>query len=785
MQAAYGGDGPYVFVSYSHADKLVLRELGWLQDNGIDLWYDEGIHPGSRWTDHLARQIKDSKLVLYFVTPNSAGSENCRNEIDYAIENHKHILVVHLEETELAEGQKLALNSFQAIMRPELAHKEYRAKLLLAITEALEMEFDAAQFRPGRAPLPKWVPAVAVVSMLAVLGIGYTTVDILRQPPVVRAATDTLRSIISDFENHSGEAIFSGTLEEALRIGLEAAPFIDIFPHASALNALREMDSAQTELNAVNARLVGARLNVGLILQGSININATGYDIKVQGVEALTGRLLVETSGAAATRADVLHVLNDVVRELRQQLGDVSASESDGETVTTTSVGALSHYLNAQAAALRWEHDLAIEYYKQATELDPEFGRAYSGWAYSAATLGNTEEAQELFDKAGEYLDNMTERERLRTLGFYYSRAVHNYDKAKETFEELLAKYPSDSAAMNNLGMLYFTNRDFLPAQLAGANLLELYPGVDQYLANYSLFSMYAGDWQNAERSANELVARKSDYFPVYLSLAASRFIDRDLTGVQRAYESMRQTGVGVAAIVAGMGEADLLLARGDANNAIRVLKQGVDAARGDNHATTQQLWLAEAHLMIGDDKSARTLLSALEASVSETEHLTTMGQLFVKLGELERAESVATQLIASTARDRRAFGHTLQAEVTLSRGDHNAALDHARKAIDLITLWDTRFVRARTYLQAEENLTALAEFEDLKRDGEALSRYLDDIPTFRVYAEIPYWIGRAQEARGNQRAANRSFQEFLEVRDLGRNDEQAAYALERVSGHR
>ena len=257
------------------------------------------------------------------------------------------------------------------------------------------------------------------------------------------------------------------------------------------------------------------------------------------------------------------------------------------------------------------------------------------------------------------------------------------------------------------------------------------------------------------------------------------------MTGVQRAYESMRQTGIGVAAIVAGMGEADLLLARGDVNNAIRVLKQGVDAARGDNHATTQQLWLAEAHLMIGDDKSARTLLSALEASVSRTEHLTTMGQLFVKLGDLERAESAATRLIASTPRDRRAFGHTLQAEVSLNRGDHNAALDHARKAIDLITLWDTRFVRARTYLQTGENVTALAEFEDLRRDGEALSRYLDDIPTFRVYAEIPYWIGRAQEARGNQRAANRSFQEFLEFRDLGRDDEQAAYALERVSGHR
>ncbi len=45
---AYKGDEPYIFVSYSHEDDgFVYPEIRWLKDQGFNIWYDEGITPGT------------------------------------------------------------------------------------------------------------------------------------------------------------------------------------------------------------------------------------------------------------------------------------------------------------------------------------------------------------------------------------------------------------------------------------------------------------------------------------------------------------------------------------------------------------------------------------------------------------------------------------------------------------------------------------------------------------------------------------------------------------------
>ena len=43
---AYAGDGPFVFVSYAHADSAeVYSEIAWFQAQGFDVWWDEGYRP--------------------------------------------------------------------------------------------------------------------------------------------------------------------------------------------------------------------------------------------------------------------------------------------------------------------------------------------------------------------------------------------------------------------------------------------------------------------------------------------------------------------------------------------------------------------------------------------------------------------------------------------------------------------------------------------------------------------------------------------------------------------
>ena len=135
---AYQGDEPYVFVSYSHSNSsAVYPELIWLKDCRFNVWYDEGIEVGTDWSDELAARIEKAKLFLYFVTPESAKSKNCRNEVSFALQKEISILAIHLEKTELPGGLALNLSARQAILKHELPDQEYRDKLRKRIATCL------------------------------------------------------------------------------------------------------------------------------------------------------------------------------------------------------------------------------------------------------------------------------------------------------------------------------------------------------------------------------------------------------------------------------------------------------------------------------------------------------------------------------------------------------------------------------------------------------------------------------------------------------------------------
>ncbi len=120
--SAYKGDQPYIFVSYSHSDaELVYPEIAQLREAGFNIWYDEGISPGSTWRDEVALALTQCKIFLYFITPRSVASSNCLKEVNFSLSRERKILAVHLEATELPVGLELSLSDMQAIIKPELS----------------------------------------------------------------------------------------------------------------------------------------------------------------------------------------------------------------------------------------------------------------------------------------------------------------------------------------------------------------------------------------------------------------------------------------------------------------------------------------------------------------------------------------------------------------------------------------------------------------------------------------------------------------------------------------
>jgi hypothetical protein len=56
---AYNGNERYIFVTYSHEDTgPVYPQIRWLQDEGFNAGWDEGISPGAVWRGQLAPAIR-------------------------------------------------------------------------------------------------------------------------------------------------------------------------------------------------------------------------------------------------------------------------------------------------------------------------------------------------------------------------------------------------------------------------------------------------------------------------------------------------------------------------------------------------------------------------------------------------------------------------------------------------------------------------------------------------------------------------------------------------------
>ncbi|MDA1073801.1 MAG: toll/interleukin-1 receptor domain-containing protein [Proteobacteria bacterium] len=113
---AYHGTEPYVYVCYAHADAVVVqREIAWMKRQGFNVWYDEGIPAGSRWSDELAARIRQAAVFMYFVSDRSVVSSHCINEVSFVTDLSTPLISVHIRETELPDGLKLMIGAKQTV----------------------------------------------------------------------------------------------------------------------------------------------------------------------------------------------------------------------------------------------------------------------------------------------------------------------------------------------------------------------------------------------------------------------------------------------------------------------------------------------------------------------------------------------------------------------------------------------------------------------------------------------------------------------------------------------
>ena len=160
----YNGKEPYMFVSYSHKDSaLVMPIVQGLQSRGFRVWYDEGIEVSVAWAKYVGERLEQCSCVLAYVTGNFDDSDNCWQELNFAMEEKKQIVAIKADGgRKLSAGMRMRLGAIQTMPFEKYGSVE---KILESLDRAAVLKpclgVAARAESPAPAPIESPVPAPA------------------------------------------------------------------------------------------------------------------------------------------------------------------------------------------------------------------------------------------------------------------------------------------------------------------------------------------------------------------------------------------------------------------------------------------------------------------------------------------------------------------------------------------------------------------------------------------------------------------------------------------------
>jgi tetratricopeptide (TPR) repeat protein len=619
---------------------------------------------------------------------------------------------------------------------------------------------------PRRLTWPQAVAAIAVV--VAMLGGTYYLAR-----PVPPVHHEPVPVLIAEFENLANDPVFTGSLEQALALALEGAPYITVFrtseARAIAAQIAPEKGSRITE---EVGRLIARREGLKVLLAGAIDTRAGGYHLSLHATDPATAKAITTLEEDVKDRAQVLRTVASMAIKVRQALGESKTEMTKlaaAETFTASSIDAMRAYARGQELSRANKIQEALQAYQEAVRFDPQFGRAYAGMGSIYSNyFKQPDKAESNYQLALKYLDRMTDREKYRTLGTYYLNVVRNYDKAIENYETLVRWYPADDAGHGNLALAYVYIGNVTRAVAEERIALAIYPRNSLQRYNYAMYSMYAGDFPTSIAEASRLLNENPTFEYPLLPLALSRLLQGDATGARDAYAKLAIMSP-VGASLSKLGLADLEMYFGREREAITVLHDGIAADRKQGSASRiaqKSAALAEAYLASNQPiQAAEAAAEAVKLTRREAT-LFPAARVLVRAGREEQARQVAHDLENMLQQQTAAYARLIAGEIAAGQGRFGEAIDAFRDAQKRHDSWFARFLLGKAYVEAGHFAEAVAELDlCVKRRGETADVFVSDMPTLRYLPPAYYWLARSKEGVGARAEASRLYEQFLNLR--------------------
>jgi TolB-like protein/Flp pilus assembly protein TadD len=476
-----------VFLSYASQDAEAARRIcEALRAAGVEVWFDQSeLRGGDAWDTSIRKQIKTCALFMPIISRNTHVRDEGYFRLEWKLAvDRSHLMVadrpflvpVVIDDT--SDQDEKVPERFRELQWTRLPAGETPFTFVERVQRLLSGETGPVQERASSTSgtVPSGAPALAgrsrrltallygVIAAVALLALGYLGVERLNR---AKSGAQSAASIaVLPLVNESGEAsqqYFSDGISEDLITALSQFPGLKVIGRSSAFQF---RDSKE------DSRSIGEKLGVAHLLEGSVRKSGDMIRVSAELIDAADGSTQWSERYDRPYK-DLFALQDEITRAVAEALktkllpGQYAAQQS--ERPPTGNLEAYNAMLQGRFYESRHtEADIrrTIEFYTQATTLDPHYAFAWSALstAWTGLSTANLEgaPAQEAYATAREAADralalspDLAAAHTAR--GYVLLSADFDWHGAETEYRRAVALAPNDAAANVLLGTLRAT----------------------------------------------------------------------------------------------------------------------------------------------------------------------------------------------------------------------------------------------------------------------------------------------------------------------------------------
>ncbi|MFQ5650839.1 MAG: winged helix-turn-helix domain-containing protein [bacterium] len=593
------------------------------------------------------------------------------------------------------------------------------------------------------------------------------------------AARDWL--LVTDFENHTGEQIFASALRTALERELSRSVYVNAVPPARVLDILRLMQRDPVEKidEQVGREICLRDGGIRAMLSGSIQEIGGRYAIMVKLIEPANGVTVSSFSEQAGNRQEVLPAIRRLAVAVRKKLGEsltsITRTEKGLEHVSTPSLEALKLYSKGWRLKNLFDWEQARYFFEQAIHDDSSFAMSYLGLGFTHLWLGQLAESRANFERAAQWAESVTGREKYFILGSHASYGLGDFQQAIANYQVLVELYPDHYWGHENLSQAYLWAGDFRRCMEHKQVCARIRP---YYAINHSDLGVLTLFIEQDVEKAHHEFSRALELNPElpfelpHLSEAFQDWMDGDLDLVESKMQAFLSTRTDKLLpdfrVTSRWLVARFYLFSGKFDQALELLEASLTRALDhpkSNLTPWSRMELALTHWELGHielfEVSMKTTADQT-VGIARVQALGWLGSYFASSGDTLQAQQLIRQFMAEERqmavgiiqpplpmeldRAKGAFSALIQGKIALRRGNANQAIKHFKQVIELVPASQMPALTAlnpRILLVAYQSLAHA--YEQQQKWDAAITAYqaiLDlKVLTITVPAASPIWV--------------------------------------------